>query len=420
MTATATNSSATFACLISTLLLVGCSEPVSEPEPVRPVRAVRAGDIRAIQGREFPGRATARDEVDLSFRVSGPLSSVSVDVGTKVRKGDVIAAIDPRDFQVALDQNRANLERAKANLTAMEAGARPEAIEQMRAAVAEAEATHEEAAADFERQDELLKQEATTQQDYDRAVARRDRTAAQLKTAEEALNIGLSGARQEDIDAQNSEILALESSVANARNQLDDAVLTAPFDGEVAARYVDNFQTVQAKQPIVRLLDVSRIEVTVQIPESIIALVPQVRQVSCRFDAFPGREFIGRVTKIGSEASLTTRTYPVTVELDQPEDVRILPGMAVTVRNQPDENSDSAEPNLVIPPAALFAGDTEEQSFVWVVDEGSGSVSRRAVTTGELTPVGLAVAEGLERGEWVVTTGVHSLREGQTVSVLEE
>ena len=420
MPTTTANSSVATASLVTALILAGCNEPVSRPEPVRPVRVVRAGDLRAIQGREFPGRAAAKDEVDLSFQVSGPLITLAVDVGTKVKQGEVIAAIDPRDFRAALEQNRGSLQRAEANLTAMETGARPEEIEQLRAAVAEAKATHEEAVSNYERQEKLLKQEATTKQDYDLAVARRDRTAAQLKTAEEDLNIGLTGARKEDIDAQKSEIRALEAAVANAQNQLDYAVLTAPFDGEVAAKYVNNFQTVQAKQPVVRLLDVSKIEVTIQVPESLISLVPQVKQVSCRVDALPDREFIGRVTKVGSEASQTTRTYPVTVELDQPEDVRILPGMAVTVRNKPDESEPAAEGGLVIPPSAVFAADDEQQSYVWVVDEGSSTVSRRAVTTGELTPVGLAVTDGLQRGEQVVTVGVNSLREGQKVSVLEE
>ena len=80
--------------------------------------------------------------MDLSFQVSGPLVSLPVDVGSKVKKGDVIAAIDPRDFQAALDTNQGNLERAKANLLAMERGARPEEIEQLKAAVAQAEASY--------------------------------------------------------------------------------------------------------------------------------------------------------------------------------------------------------------------------------------------------------------------------------------
>jgi RND family efflux transporter MFP subunit len=410
----------TLACVVAVLALAGCREPAAEKEAVRPVRAIKVGDVKALQGREFPGRATAKDEVDLSFQVSGPLVSLPVDVGSNVKKGDVIATIDPRDFQAALDSADANLSVAKSNLLAMQRGARPEEVEQLKAAVAEAEATAKQAQAEFDRNAELLKRGVVTRAEYDMALARRDRTVAQVKKAKEDLNIGLKGARPEDVEAKQAEIRALEAAVENAKNQLDYTILAAPFDGSVAARYVDNFQTVQAKQPVVRLLDVSRIEVTVQVPESLISLVPRVKKAICRFDAFPGKEFVGQVTKIGSEASQTTRTYPVTVEVSQSKDSQVLPGMAATVRAQPEQGDKVTDEGLVVPPSAVFTADAGQQSYIWVVGEGSQKATRRAVKTGRLTPVGLAITEGLKRGEWVVTAGVHSLRENQEVTILQE
>ncbi|MEW4488147.1 efflux RND transporter periplasmic adaptor subunit [Thalassoglobus sp. JC818] len=389
-------------------------------ETIRPVRAMKLGDLTGVKGRQFPGRAAARDEVDLSFQVSGPLISFPVEVGDTVRKGDVIAVIDPRDFQVALASAQGNLERARANLSAMETGARPEEIEQLKSAVAEAEATHQQAVLEFDREKRLMERQATTQQDYEIAEARAARTEAQLATAKESLNIGMKGARPEDLEAKRSEIRALEAAVSAAQNQLDDSVLHSPFGGEIAATYVENFQTVQTEQPIVRLLDLSRIEITIQIPESVIPLVPLVKQVSCHFDAFADREFVGHVTKIGSEASQTTRTFPVTVEIDQPEDVRILPGMAATVQNKPEEGEKADEGAIIVPPAAIFAAETGQENFVWIVPEGGGEVTRREIQVGELTPFGLTVVEGLERGEWVITSGVNSLRESQKVTILNE
>ena len=106
--------------------------------------------------------------------------------------------------------------------------------------------------------------------------------------------------------------------------------------------------------------------------------------------------------------------------MDQPKDVQILPGMAATVRGQPEENGKAAGQDLVVPPSAVFTADAGQQSYVWVVDEGSQKVTRRAVKTGKLTPVGIAVTEGLKPGEWVVTAGVHSLRENQEVRILQE
>lgn len=401
-------------------LVSGCAEPEASTEPVRPVRTLTIGDVSGIRGREFPGRAAAKDEVDLSFQVAGPLISLPIDVGSQVKQGDVIATIDPRDFQAALASAEANLERERVNLVTMQTGARPEEIEQLKADVEEAEATHLEAVAEYDRYKQLLEKKAATRSDYDIALARRDRTAAQLKVTQEELKIGMTGARPEDIDAKQAEIRALEAAVAAAKNQLDYSVLKAPFDGEVAARYVDNFQSIQAKEPVVRLLDLSRIEVTVQIPESVIPLVPLVKQVSCHFDVFGDREFVGRVTKIGSEASQTTRTYPVTVEIEQQDDIRILPGMAVTVRGKLDEGENAAVGEPVLPPSALFSTQEGQQSYVWVVEEPGMTVSRREVKIGELTPVGLSVLEGLQRGDRVVTAGVHSLRENQQVTILGE
>lgn len=410
------------ACIL-VLMGTGCRQATSEPEPIRPVRAVKVGDVKAILGREFPGRAKAWHEVDLSFRVSGPLVSLPVDVGSRVKTDDLVAMIDPTDFRTALESAEGNLSISQATLLAMERGARPEELEQLRATLAQAEAAYQQALADFRRTEKLLAQEAETQAAYDATLARRDVTAAQVKKAQEDLNIGLKGARIEDLEAKRAEIKALGAAAENAKNQLDYTVLKAPFDATVAAKYVHNFQTVQAKQPIVRLLDISKIEVTVQVPESLITLAPGVNQVICRFDAFPNREFVGRITKIGSEASQTTRTYPVTVVVDQPEDVQILPGMAAVVRAEPPTGAEEATDKLVVPPGAIFTDESEQvsqQSYVWVVEEDGGKVSRRAVTTGELTPVGMAVTEGLATGEWVVTAGVHSLREGQQVRIVSE
>jgi RND family efflux transporter MFP subunit len=178
------------------------------------------------------------------------------------------------------------------------------------------------------------------------------------------------------------------------------------------------------------LLDLSKIEITIQVPENLITLVPQVTSVLCRFDAVPDREFVGRVTKVGSEASQTTRTYPVTVEIERPDDVDILPGMAAMVRNNPDEakatdgdgqaSTDAATASLVIPASALVAGADRDQSLVWVVDEAAMKVSKQVVRTDELTPFGITVNEGLQAGQWVVTAGVNSLREGQDVRILED
>lgn len=358
--------------IVMLLTLGGCSEPEPEREIIRPVQAVKVGDMGELQRRGFPGRAQATQEIDLAFRVQGPLITRPVNVGDVVKTGDVVARIDPRDFEVNLRNVEAQLSKARAAL--------------------------ERAAGDFRRQQNIFNTDpgATSERAVDRAREERDRASATVDS--------------------------LTASVTTAQDQLDDTTLRAPFDGTVVATYVENFQNVRAKQPIVRILDTSHIEMVVNIPENLISMAVSVHTVLLSFDAFPGREFEGRISEVGTEASQTTRTFPVTLIMEQPEDVQILPGMAGAVRaGKTDLTDEQQRRGLGVPVGAVFTPDTETQSYVWIIKptEGDlGVLEKRPVKTGDMTRYGVLVSDGLTAGEWIVTAGVHSVREGQTVRIL--
>ncbi len=398
----------------------GCGSGTEDSEVPRPVRAVKVADVVGLRSRTFPGRAEAVDEVDLSFRVSGQVIQLPVRVGDRVAEGDLLAALDPIDYRTALDLARGNLMRAQAELAAMEAGARPEEILQLQAGLSETVSNLERAEAEHQRNVTLRERGAISQSEFDLSRTMRDRAAAQVKTAQEALRIGQVGARKEDLMAKQGEIKALQAMVTDAENRVSFTSLMAPFEGGVAARFVDNFQTVQAQQPILRLLNTASIRIVVQVPESAISLAPLVEKVTCWFDAFPDREFEGRVFEIGTEATRTTRTFPVTALIDQPEDVKILPGMAGRVQAVVDDSISIDQHPLTVPIGAVFTPDTQQQSYVWLVDEQNQTVSRRSVKTGAIASLGLTILEGIEPGDWVVTAGVHSLREGQRVRLMTE
>ena len=354
--------------------LSGCGESEPEGAVIRPVRAAKVGDVGGLQRRSFPGRARATQTIDLAFRVDGPLITFPVNVGDEVTEGDVVARIDPRDFEVNLRNVRSQLAESKARLDRAEKSLR--------------------------RQLNILSEDpgATSDAAVDRAREQRDRAVANMDS--------------------------LTASVRSAEDQLDDTNLGAPFDGVVVATFVENFENVRAKQPIVRILDQSHIEMVVNVAESHINLVPLVQSVTIQFDAFPGREFEGRVKEIGSEASQTTRTFPVTLIMEQPEDALVLPGMAGGARvAKMDESEQQLRKGIGVPVSAVFTPDTETRSHVWVVKptEGDlGVLERRPVMTGDLTRLGVLITEGISAGDLVVTAGVHSVQEGQTVRILKE
>lgn len=362
----------TLALLFSVMLLAGCGQPETpEQSVIRKVRAMKVGDASALSNRWFPGRAKATREVNLSFRVAGPLIAFPVDVGDEVKQGDVLARIDPRDFEVNLLNAEGQLEQAKATLL--------------------------RAQSEYNRELNIFKQDpgATSQTNVDR--------------------------KREERDAARANVKSLEASVSAAQDALSYTYLKAPFHGTVVATYVENFEDVRAKQSIVRVVDTSNIEMIVNIPESLISLSPYVETVRVRFDAFPEREIQGTLKEVGTEASEATRTYPVTLIMAQPEDIKILPGMAgrATAGEVAPEYA-SQEAGLEVPLSATFSPEERDKTYVWVIDEQKQTVNRREVTTGQLTDRGIRIRAGIEPEEWVATAGVHTLREGQQVKILQE
>jgi RND family efflux transporter MFP subunit len=336
--------------------LTGCEEEVVKEEPVRPVKVFKAGStISGLTGRSFPGLAKANEEVNLGFESGGILIERPVDKGDEVKKGQLLARLDPRDFK------------------------------------------NELAAAKAERQ---------------RARAYRDRIAEALKSN--------AVARQDLTDAE----ARLKEAIARAkikRKALDDSHIYAPYDGVIAFTYFDEFKRVQAKEKVLRLLDISKIKFTVDLPESLISYVPYVTKVWVEYDAFPGRKIPVEIKEVGTEASDTTRTYPVTLIMDQPKDIKILPGMAGKSSGEAPGSPHLADRKGVeIPVAAVFTPDTEKQNYVWVINESTQTVHRKKVTTGKLTIGGIIVEEGLTTGELVVTAGVHLLKEGQKIMTINK
>ncbi len=348
------------------ILALGACKETAVPPPVRPVRAMRVSGPNEFMQRSFPGLASASTEVNLSFRVGGPLISRSVDVGDMVEAGDIVARIDPRDFEVRLESVRGHLERAKA-------------------------------AMDY------------AQTEYDRIL--RIRAQDPGATSELALDTA-----ERERNVQKANVRSLEASVMTAEDLLGYTQLKAPFAGRVVATYVENFEDVLPKRPIVRILDRARVEFHIGIPEGMIGYAPYVEEIMIRFDAIAGREFPATIKEIGEEATRATRTYPVTLVMDHPDDVSILAGMAGDARitSRPPEFE---EAGIAIPATAVFSDGASSDTFVWVCDLSSRTLERRKVEARYFSDTGLRVQSGLSAGEWVVVAGVHSVREGQEVRI---
>jgi multidrug efflux pump subunit AcrA (membrane-fusion protein) len=142
-------------------------------------------------------------------------------------------------------------------------------------------------------------------------------------------------------------------------------------------------------------------------------LLPEVASFICQFDAFADIDIPARLHEVGTEALATTRTYPVTLIMDQPQGAAILPGMSGKVRIRLKPGAMGTAGGMIVPVAAVFANE-QDQKFVWVVDPQTKRVNRKQVQVTRVLPQGLLI-EGLTPGTWVVNAGVHFLTENQEV-----
>ena len=259
-------------------------------------------------------------------------------------------------------------------------------------------------------------------QDFDRALRE---TRVQLQQASQDLErqqtlnergIASDAALEQAQTAYDLRAVALD----NARQNRQYAQITAPFDGLVSRRLVDNFTTVAAGQPVVRLQDVSELRVAIQVPESMLALVNETDPVemSARFPFLPDQSFPLEFRELVAEPDQASQTYTVLFALPGDIPANILPGMTANVRVVIEPTDERRIVGVRIPVTALAA--RPEGGFqVWVFDPAAGSVSSRHVAIGPVTGETVLVEEGLAVGDQIVTAGVTALHEGMAVRPLE-
>ncbi len=348
--------SAPWVLIASLVALVGCANR-AENQPPRQVRVVRVAAGAPEAPARFAGEVTARRESELSFRVAGKLVSRRVEVGERIRKGQVLAQLDPSDYRLA--------------------------VENLRAQLAASRAEREFAREDLARYGELSAQNFISQPELDR---RRTifRSAAE-KTA------------------------ALQAQWEQARHQLAYTDLIADRDGVVTAVKAEAGQVVAVGQTVARLAQLDEKEVSIQIPEHRLAEVEVGQRVEASLWADGERRFLGRIREIAPAADPASRTYSVRVTLLEGQESAQL-GMTATVWLRQDGAP------IVIPLSSVFTLPSDPgQPRIWRVDELRRTVGSVPVRLGELAGGDRIAVAGVAEGELIVSAGVHRLQESEAV-----
>ncbi|WP_421856829.1 efflux RND transporter periplasmic adaptor subunit [Oceanicaulis sp.] len=255
-------------------------------------------------------------------------------------------------------------------------------------------------------------------QDFERA---RRETQVQLQQARQNLDrqrtlnergIASDAALEDAQTAYDLRVVALDT----ARQNLEYATVNAPFDGLISRRLVDNYTTVSAGQPVVRIQDVSELRVAIQVPESMIAQMDRDERpgMTARFPFLPDQSFELEYRELVAEPDQASQTYTALLALPDTVPANILPGMTASVTvNVPQTLSNQAQG--VVAPLSALASNPDGSFSVWLFDAESGAVSRQPVLAGPIEGGQVVIHTGLEPGDEIVTAGVNALYEGMRV-----
>src|SRR3984957_18000562 len=408
--------------VLSILLLVsGCSPKASAPaEVVRPVKTMVVSAGAESNVRTFPGRVEASNKVELAFQVSGLLVNVPVREGQKVTANEVIAQLRQDEFQARLRALQGQLDRSRADLQALRAGARPEERLRLEAQRRAADAKLVNARTEFERSTQLLRNRVISRLEFDRAETAYQVAQQEYKAALQTFEQGTI-AREEDILAKEAEINGLEGQVVEANLQLEDSTLRAPYEGVIAQRFVEQGQNIRAAQPVAVFQDVDEIDISVDVPEAVMAAdlrSADIVQMLASFTAAPGLQFPVHVKEIAQRADPVTQTFTIRVGMKAPPPGgNLLPGMTGTLTLTYRRASILGDRIFV--PVTAISKENSGAEVAWAIGP-DGKVERRPVKTGSVTGGSIEVLEGLQSGERIAVAGVAFLREGMQVRGLGE
>jgi RND family efflux transporter MFP subunit len=354
---------------------------------------------------EATGSLAGDQQTDVAPQTSGKVIAVGVDIGSPVRRGQMLVRLDDAELKLRVEQAVAQVGQAKAAVKQAEEkiGLRPgQAFDPNRVAeVGAARVALDLAEKNLRRAEKLIESGDVSRSFYDEQRARRD----QLK---EQYDVALAQARQNyaAVEVARTNVASAEAQLGLARKNLSYANIPAPIDGFVSERTADVGEYVSPQQKVATIVRTNPLRIRIDIPEQAIPEVRVGQSVSVTTSAWPDRNFSGRVARIAPNVSATSRTLTVEAEIENSSGA-LKPGQFATVRILKER----AEPAVLVPARAVV---TEAGvSRLYVIKDGRAE--QRLVQTGQKEGDLIEIKSGVAADEQVATSNVEQLSDGIAV-----
>ncbi len=290
--------------------------------------------------------------VTISSKVTGKVAQLVVAEGDIIKAGQVLARIDPQDILAQKAQAEAVLAAAKANYEQLVNGNRPQEIQQARAAADQARANLDNAAVNNERMATLYRDGAISAAQRDNARTSYQVTQEAYTAASQALDLAVTGTREETIRASAAQVKLAEASLAALNLTYADTTIVSPFDGVVALKSANTGEVVVMGQPLFSIVSTNDLWVNARIEETYIGKLKVGQLVEYTIDGYPGQKFNGKIYEIGHVATSVfaliptenasnnftkvTQRIPIKISLPDQRDVVFRPGMSAIIKVQLD------------------------------------------------------------------------------------
>ncbi|HEV8188323.1 MAG TPA: efflux RND transporter periplasmic adaptor subunit [Pyrinomonadaceae bacterium] len=373
--------------------------------------AVEGVTTAAAIKRELPrffeatGSLAGDQQTDVAPQTSGKVVAIGVDIGSYVKRGQMLIQLDESELKLRVDQAAAQVEQAKAAVRQAEEkiGLRSgQAFDPNKVAeVAAAKVALDLAEKNLKRAEKLIESGDVSRSFYDDQRARRD----QLK---EQYEVQVAQARQNyaGVDVSRTNVANAQAALALARKSLSYAIIPAPIDGFVSERTADLGEYVSPQQKVVTIVRTNPLRIRIDIPEQAIPEVKVGQSVSITTSAWPDKNFAGRIARIAPNVSAQSRTLTVEAEIENNGNA-LKPGQFATVRILQER----AEPAVLVPSRAVVS--EAGINRVYVIKDGHAE--QRLVQTGQTDGDLIEIRSGIAADELVATSNLEHLSDGVAV-----
>ena len=369
------------------------------------------------------GYVVAHHKIAVGAKVMGRVAWIGVEKGDTVQSGQVLVRLEASEFVAQVNQAKANLAAAQAQLDRLRTGSRPEEKLKDKAAVMQAEANLKNAEAEYQRTESLFRSGVASKAEYDRALAQRDSAMATVQAARQSSTMTDIGPRKEEITAAAATVNQMKAALDYANTQLAATEIKAPVTGTVLARSVEPGEMVSpsafggsgARTSVVDLADLTDLQVELDISQTEFARLKPSQRAEIIPEAYPNLSFTGFIEEIAPEANRAKSTVQIKVKVENPN-AQLRPEMNARVNflsDKPAATGDKPVARVLVPKTAVVKADNS--SHVFVVK--GNRVEQRTIRTGDEQGDAYIVLDGLSGNETVAIAGVDKLRDGVRVKV---